>query len=358
MSAGDTKPIADHPDQLTTEWLTAALRSEDHDVTVTHLDVTAVGTGQMGESFRLRVTYDGPTDLPSTMVAKLPSPNEDIRSMVGGAYKAELSFYRVYASRLAVRAPAVHYMAANEDHSSFVLVLEDLAPREQGDQIGGCTPDRAEHAVVNLAGLHAGTWCDPTLVDNDWLNLDTEESAAMTGEFFDGAVDLFLARLGTRFGPDDPALLRDIGAALPAWLLGRRERFALIHGDYRLDNLMFPVDADDTDVVALDWQTQAIGLPTRDVAYLLETGLEPDVRRATEDDLVAAYHGALLAHGVADYPLHLCFEDYRFAMLQGPLITIFGAAYGTQTDRGDDMFTAMLTRSLAAIRDLDSLALI
>jgi hypothetical protein len=70
-----TRPIADHPDQLTAEWLTAALRSEGHDVTVSHLDVTAVGTGQMGESFRLRVTYDGDTSLPPTMVAKLPSPN-------------------------------------------------------------------------------------------------------------------------------------------------------------------------------------------------------------------------------------------------------------------------------------------
>lgn len=352
------RPLADHPDQLTAEWLTAALRDEGHDVTVSALDLTAVGTGQMGESFRLHITYEEVTDLPSTMIAKLPTPNESLRPMVGGAYKAELLFYRDFAPRLAVRAPDVHYMAAIEDHTSFVLLMEDLAPRRQGDQILGCSTEQAEHAVVNLAGLHAGTWCDPTLLDFDWLSVDTDESAAMTGQFFGEAVDTFLERFADAFGADDGALLRDIAGALPAWLMGRTERFALVHGDYRLDNLMFPEDAADADVVALDWQTLGIGLPARDLAYLLETGMESDLRRASEDDLVAAYHGALLAHGVADYPLHLCFEDYRYGMLQGPLITVFGAAYGTPTERGDAMFTAMLRRSLAAIRDLDTLSLI
>ncbi len=353
-----TMPIADRPDLLTAEWLTNALRTEGHEVTVTTLRIQPVGTGQMGESFRLELTVDGGSGLPSTMIAKLPTPNEALRPMVGGAYRAELSFYRDFAPRLAVRAPQVHYMAAVEDHSSFVLLMEDLAPRRQGDQLTGFTPDRAEHAVVNLAGLHAGTWCDPALFDVDWLSVDDDESATTTGQVFGEAVETFLERFGGSFDGADAALLREVAAALPAWLTGRSERFALVHGDYRLDNLMFPVDAEDADVVALDWQTLGIGLPARDLAYVLETGMEPALRLASEDDLVAAYHGALLAHGVEDYPLHLCFEDYRYGMLQGPLITVFGAAYGTPTERGDAMFTAMLRRSLAAIRDLDTLSLI
>ena len=48
--------------------------------------------------------------------------------------------------------------------------------------------------------------------------------------------------------------------------------FAVIHGDYRLDNLMFPPDGDG--VVALDWQTVGVGPPARDIAYFLGTSLE------------------------------------------------------------------------------------
>ena len=45
-------------------------------------------------------------------------------------------------------------------------------------------------------------------------------------------------------------------------------------------------------------------------------------------------------------------------MLQGPLITIVGAAYGAPTERGDEMFLAMATRSAQAIRDHGTLEML
>ena len=42
-------------------------------------------------------------------------------------------------------------------------------------------------------------------------------------------------------------------------------------------------------------------------------------------------------------------------MVQGPLVAVFGYAYGTRTERGDRMFAAMVRRACAAIRDLDTL---
>ena len=52
-------------------------------------------------------------------------------------------------------------------------------------------------------------------------------------------------------------------------------------------------------MAAVDWQTVSLGLPARDVAFLLGTCLALRDRRAHEKDLVAAYHGALAGHGVA-----------------------------------------------------------
>ncbi len=37
---------------------------------------------------------------------------------------------------------------------------------------------------------------------------------------------------------------------------------------------------------------------------------------------------------------------------------MFGAAYGTPTERGDEMFLAMISRSCEAIRDLGTLDLV
>ncbi len=140
------------------------------------------------------------------------------------------------------------------------------------------------------------------------------------------------------------------------WLLGRTERFGLVHGDYRLDNLLFPPDGG-PGVVAVDWQTLSLALPARDLAYFLGTSLSVDDRRAHERDLVAAYHAALTSYGVSGLLARGLLGRLRFAMIQGPLVSIFGCAYGTRTERGDRMFAAMVARSCAAIRDLDTLAL-
>jgi len=131
-----------------------------------------------------------------------------------------------------------------------------------------------------------------------------------------------------------------------------------VHGDYRLDNLMFHPDGHE--VIAVDWQTMAIGPGPRDIAYLLGTSLEVDARRDNEHALVAAYFDELAARGVTDYTAERCFRDYRLGQLQGPMITTLGSEFATaeRTEAINDMFVAMATRSCTAIRDLKSLDLL
>jgi hypothetical protein len=71
--------------------------------------------------------------------------------------------------------------------------------------------------------------------------------------------------------------------------------------------------------------------------------------------VVAAYHRALVGHGVTGFDLGTCWDDYRVGLLQCPLILVLGAAYGTPTERGDEMFTVMTRRSLRAIDELGTL---
>ena len=63
----------------------------------------------------------------------------------------------------------------------FTLLLEDLAPWEQGDQLTGCTPAQARDAAVNLAGLHGPRWCDPALLDIEGLSINGPDDVAELG---------------------------------------------------------------------------------------------------------------------------------------------------------------------------------
>lgn len=343
-------PIADLPELLTPEWVTAALRHAGHDVRITGLTRTQVGTGQMGTSIRMELTFDGdPAGLPPTLVAKLPAPDLQQRSMVAGIYRTEVEFYRQLATTVSVRTPHCYYADLAPQWTEFVLLLEDLAPKEQGDQIRGCTVEEARVGVINLAGLHGPRWGDPSLTDHDWMQLIAGDGATMIGLVMRDATDRFVERYAQRLSDEDKELLDRIPEVLPRWILSRPERVAPIHGDYRLDNLLF--GSGDDPVATVDWQTITLGLPARDLAYFLSTGLRTVDRRSHEDELVERYHSALVDHGVTGHSLEECRDDYRFAMLQGPLITIVGAAYGAPTERGDEMFLAMATRSAQAIRD-------
>lgn len=334
-------------DDLTPGWLTSVLAG-----TVTAVHSEPVGTGQIGTCHRLFLTGDG---VPATLLAKLPAVDPGARELLAGAYRTEARFYTEVAPSVAIRVPACHHAAWSETSGDFVLLLEDLAPAVQGDQLAGCTVAEARDAAVNLAGLHGPRWCDPTLLQIEGLKVNDAEDAHVLAELYGPATEIFLDGLGDLLAPEDHGTLRDCVAVAEAWSLARAERFGPVHGDYRLDNLLFPPDGGPS--VAVDWQTLSLGLPARDLAYLLGTGLPVEDRRAHERDLVASYHAALRGHGVASYPLELTWDDYRFAMVQGPLVAVFGCAYGTRTERGDRMFAAMVTRACAAIRDLGTIEL-
>ena len=81
-------------------------------------------------------------------------------------------------------------------------------------------------------------------------------------------------------------------------------------------------------------------------------------RVGVEGALVAAYHHALGEHGVESYELERCWDDYRYGLFQGPLITVLGAMFAVRTDRGDEMFRAMTQRGCAAIRETGAFELL
>jgi hypothetical protein len=260
---------------------------------------------------------------------------------------------------MAVPTPQCFYSDITPDGTEFALLLADMAPAVQGDQIAGATVDEARLAVTALAGLHGPSWCDPI-----WLDLaevampmpGNEDGARGLGDVARMAVGMTLDKLGAKVSPSDGETATAAMDVVAPWLLAEPGRYSLMHGDYRLDNLLF--DPDRARVTVVDWQTLGVGLPARDLSYFTATSLAPELRAAIENDLVDDYHRALLAYEVEGYNRETCWRDYRLGMLQAPLITCLGCAFAASTERGDEMMAVMLSRGCQAIRDLRVLDLI
>ncbi len=353
-------PVVDDVGELTTDWITAALRTSGHDCAVASVAAERIGTGQIGVCYRLSLTYDDASrdPGPATLVAKMATGDAAARERVKDGFAKEVGFYTRLADTVDVPIPHCWYGAISDDKTSFVLLLDDLAPARAGVQADGCTPAQAAACVPSLAGLHAPRWNDEALLAVGFLTPMDARAASFLGEVFAAATAEFVARYDAELTAADVSTLRDVAAAITPWFLARPTPFAIVHGDYRPDNLMFPAGSDCA--VVLDWQTVSVGPPLRDLAYFLGTSLAVGDRRAYEQGLVRGYHEALLARGVSGYDFETCFEDYRLGQLHGPFITVLGCLYATaeRSARSDGMFLAMATRSCAAIRDLLSLELL
>ncbi len=347
--------IADTPELLTAEWLSDALDTDIADVRV-----EPVGTGQMCDSVRLHLTYRaGTTGVPS-VVAKLPAADETSRTTARNlrSYEIEVRFYQELAPQLPIRTPRIHYSDIDVTTASFVLLMEDLAPARQGDQLAGCTVDEAIVALDELPKLHAPRWGDPTLADYDWLHRDPEAGRmfmlGMLPLFWQG----FRERYADRLGPDVHEAGDALFANLEKYLTSNDEPWTVTHGDYRLDNLLFGGAGGDVPVAVVDWQTCAHGAALNDVAYFIGAGLLLDERRANERDLVRRYHDAIVAAGVKNYDFDRCWTDHRRGTWSGLIMAIAASMLVERTARGDDMFMAMAHRHARHALDLDAPALL
>lgn len=349
--------IPRYPDDVTVAWLTAVLNRTDS--RIASAEVTAVGTGQTGATYRVAVTYRAnPASIPETFIIKLPATDDTVRDRVVLGYRSECAFYGSVAGRVNVPIPDCFHCEISSDASEYALLLSDQSPAEQGDQITGCGESEARLAATAIAGLHGPTWCQ-----REWLtfpglamSLSDDSSKKGLGDVAVMSADITVDKLGAKLSEADRATFKEAMGLVTPWLLNDFGRFSLIHGDYRLDNLLFHPDGNRVWVV--DWQTLGVGLPARDLSYFAATSLEPGLRARIERSLVADYHAALLAQGVTGYDLETCWHDYRYGMPQALLISALGFAFAAGTDRGDDMVVTMLRRGCQAIRHLDTIALI
>jgi hypothetical protein len=91
-----------------------------------------------GTLVRLSLTYSGASNLPPTMIVKLPSPNPAAAEIMraSGGYRTEVRFYQQVGAAIGVRVPACYGAFFDDTTSNFLLLLEDLSQHRSADRAG------------------------------------------------------------------------------------------------------------------------------------------------------------------------------------------------------------------------------
>jgi hypothetical protein len=356
------------PQALTNEWLTVALRSSAAigDAKVTSFDARIIGEGAgfMGQLAHVTLQYDRPeAGAPASLIAKFPAAAQENRevAMFFRFYERETGFYREIAERVGLRTPRCYHNAFDADTGDFVLLLEDMAPKRVGDQLAGCSVAQADLCLRELARFHAAWWESPVLDTLEWMpTLDAEWYIASVEDGYAKAWPHFAQQFGKTLAPKTfDAAERFVHHIRPTMQAFASRPRTIVHADYRLDNLFFGDGPNGPELGVIDWQITCRGRGTFDVAYFTGGTLAPADRKAAERDLVQLYHATLTERGVRGYNFDQCWEDYRRGALFMIVYPVIGmGSLDLANERGVELFTTILNRTVSAIEDLNSTELI
>ncbi|MCX6395271.1 MAG: phosphotransferase [Propionibacteriales bacterium] len=289
---------------------------------------------------------------PRTVFVKAAATDPGTRLFGGLARlgEVEVGFYRDLRPQLDLEAPAILGSRFERRTGRFVIVLEDLAARgaEFVDTRTPLDPDQVAAALSTLAALHGAT---SGRADRPrWLSTNSADALLPL-------VTAVLPRLGRAVADRDRTL-----TALGGDRLLRTYRrwaqqldddaFCVLHGDPHPGNLYLLGDR----VGLLDWQAVRRGHGLRDAAYALVLGLDVEVRRRLERDLLEHYCSALASAGGPRIPGDAAWAGYRRMVAYVYVSTIFTSGLGGL--QGAEIADTGLRRAVAAVEDLGTVAAI
>jgi hypothetical protein len=293
-------------------------------------------------------------DIPSALCVK-GGFDERLRSLgeANDAYRLEARFFGELAAKLPVALPRTYFCGVADDSAQGVVIMEDLRARSGrfGEPCEPVTPDEVASGLAMQAQWHAATWGDaPALAP--WLSVGSSSvRSAAQMLLSEGFWDHHRTQAES---PDIPAGLDDRPRILRGfealWAYEDARTGALAHGDAHLGNTHISSDGE---VTFIDWQGVCIAPWSYDVAYFITGALTVEDRRTHERDLLAHYQTELISAGGPLLDPDECFAAYRRHALHGFLWSLTPPVMQTS-----ERVQAMSARHLAAIEDLESLALL
>lgn len=328
--------------ELTAKWFSDVLPF-DGSVETVQIDDIGLDVGFIGNVYRCHLTWTRPaSDLPASVIVKVPTDVDENFAVGDGLqlYEREIMVYRELRDTLGLPIPGFLYGAMDPDPAPwierpllflfdklplgginwllnqflkmagrskrrYVLVLEDITDARAPTQAQGGSLEDALAALRVLATFHAHNWMRADIVESHSRIWAVDRGCRVYQANYLRNLENFRQRYQGRVSTEMFDRLEAIqqraetlnrAMAAPPW--------TLIHGDYRLDNLLFR----DDDITVLDLQSLGYGRPAVDVAYFVTTALT-DEHRTEEAKLLRTYHDALVEAGVTEYAYETLIDD-------------------------------------------------
>lgn len=351
-SNDEREVIPQRAEEFTPAWFTRILGTGAA-VTDVRCEEIGAGVGFMGEVHRCHLIWesspdrDDTTALPSSVIVKTPTqvPENFAAGDALRSYEREIVVYQTLRSTLGVPMPAYYHGAMDPDpapwiqrplfflfdHLSirginwvigqflklsgkskrrYILVIEDITDARPPTQMLGGSLDDARRSLEVLARFHATNWMRSDATDHYRYIFPVDTVPRIGQASYVRNRDGFVERFGPVLRDGMLDRLDAIQERVPAICSSlAAEPWTLLHGDYRLDNVLFRPNGE---MVVLDFQGLGSGRPAVDVAYFITTALTAE-HRDEEEPLLRVYHDALVAAGVTSYSFDELVRDGELA---------------------------------------------
>jgi ecdysteroid kinase len=351
-------PVPVRPEELTPDWLTESLRhagvlSPAGRVIAFDSQRVGQGAGFAGQIARVRLRYAAPEpSAPASLIAKFATEHAPTREMLGSVdgYAREVRFYRELAPEIGIGTPRCYFAHYDKRDARFCLLLEDLSPARSVDREAGLDLEQGKIVLEQLAGMHARWWNRASEIG--WLVVTPDLMRRLSDRFLAS-----LPRFNERYAGAYPELVR-CAKIMGEVLVGdealkqlRKQPLTLAHNDMHLDNILLP-SAQGGRFALIDWQSVGVSRHgITDIARVLSMGMQPDVRRAHQEELLRHYHAALARAGVRGYSFRVLKKRFREELLAMVIVGVLAFDTLDFSGVGEQTAAMMAMRIEQAVRD-------
>jgi hypothetical protein len=346
-------------DQVTPEWLTAALSGHDALTAgaVSECTVTA-GRGNWSSNAILQLRYspDARGELPSWLFIKMVDAGASSADEFFGA--SEVTYYtRDYVDVDDAPIVRCYHGVFSESLRRYHLLLDDVSRTHVEAADKEPTLPYGLALAEGLATLHARWWGADRLVQAGAAMHNAAHIQRFVNIAKPGAEHI-IEHFSAKLQPQWPGLIRDLYAKHPKALIQRTAEnngFTLIHGDAGHNNILVPHVGNRPlyiiDRQPFDWSLTT-WLGVYDLYYAMVLDWPVELRRQLEMQVLERYYEHLLEKGVEAYSWQQLVDDYRLCVAMGVYIATEYCRGGIN-ERRIPVWLPMLQRSLTAIDDLD-----
>jgi hypothetical protein len=319
------RPLPTTLEEITAEWLTAALRTKAPGVTVRGVEVLDMNRGTCTK-IRLKLDLDEAgraAGVPEQVILK--GGFEPHSRAMGFMHEQEVRGYRDVLPVLKLPAPACYFADYDEERLQGLIVMEDLTLRG----VAFCNPlvphsfEAVARRLEVLAAFHAQTWASPDFAPGRRWGWATD-TARQFLTYFDATFppDVWKAFVDSPRGAAASVRFhsRDwmIEALKALVRLSDRLPHAMIHSDTHLGNLYVDRDGEPGFFDSLAGRAP----PMLEVTYHMGGALDEADRPRWEGALVQHYLEALKANGVDAPGFDEAFFQYRCFLAYGYAVFI------------------------------------